>query len=236
MTGTLVSTPIGVLKRGTHILRKDGDDLAIVESPTVNLRAYEGQDVGLRGTFEQNSDPSLQPVLVVTEITPVVRDMQNLLIPSLKISCQAPQSWQMKTTNGVTSFAISNAPDPIITLAFDPTVTQIPTGSPFLIDGKHGTRTTDISSAYEKVTVDLGASFLVMRFMPGSPEEAENIRPAWLTFLSSIRFQSSDSSSSRVISGSGSGIPCGGTAGILCPTGEYCAITDFKENIGRCKR
>lgn len=31
------------------------------------------------------------------------------------------------------------------------------------------------------------------------------------------------------------GQPCGGAAGILCPSGQYCEITDRKENIGRCK-
>jgi hypothetical protein len=49
---------------------------------------------------------------------------------------------------------------------------------------------------------------------------------------------SSSSSSSTAQTGSGAiiGKPCGGTAGILCPPGEYCEISNFKENIGRCRK
>ncbi len=31
------------------------------------------------------------------------------------------------------------------------------------------------------------------------------------------------------------GAPCGGEAGILCPQGSYCEITDVEANVGRCK-
>jgi hypothetical protein len=33
----------------------------------------------------------------------------------------------------------------------------------------------------------------------------------------------------------GTGAPCGGSAGVLCPQGQYCAIEDRKENVGHCK-
>lgn len=36
--------------------------------------------------------------------------------------------------------------------------------------------------------------------------------------------------------GTQEGNPCGGTAGILCPQGEYCAVTDRESNVGRCRK
>ena len=41
MTGVLIPADLGLLKRGTHILRSDGEDLALVESATVNLRPFD---------------------------------------------------------------------------------------------------------------------------------------------------------------------------------------------------
>jgi hypothetical protein len=64
--------------------------------------------------------------------------------------------------------------------------------------------------------------------------------------LHSVVFSSDASSSSSSLSqgsslsaaatGSGAGLPCGGTAGILCPGGFYCDITDVANNVGRCKK
>jgi hypothetical protein len=57
-------------------------------------------------------------------------------------------------------------------------------------------------------------------------------------FLQSVIFQKkSSSSAATTMSGSNAsaGIPCGGTAGILCPAGQYCEITDSATNIGRCR-
>lgn len=235
LTGTLLRTDIGLLKRGTHVLQSGDIRLALVESTTVNLSAFENREVGVTGVFEPNADPGEPPVMVVSSLTPAQQDMQDLLIPSLMISCRAPQTWQIKTEKGVTSFTVADALDPVVILAFDSGITALPFGSPFTIDGRYATRKTDAATAHERVTVDLGGKFLSLRFLPASPEEARTLRPQWLTFVSSLRLLASNSSTGRVISGSGSALPCGGTAGILCPGGEYCAITDFKGNFGRCR-
>lgn len=42
------------------------------------------------------------------------------------------------------------------------------------------------------------------------------------------------SSSYSSVSSISLGAPCGGTAGILCPAGQYCFITDPESNTGRC--
>lgn len=37
------------------------------------------------------------------------------------------------------------------------------------------------------------------------------------------------------LSHSGSGIPCGGEGGVLCPTGEYCVVESLGTSFGRCR-
>lgn len=49
---------------------------------------------------------------------------------------------------------------------------------------------------------------------------------------SSSSFSSSFSSS---LSSSGSGIPCGGERGVLCPAGEYCVVESFESTSGHCR-
>lgn len=46
---------------------------------------------------------------------------------------------------------------------------------------------------------------------------------------------SSLSSSFSSLPHSGSGIPCGGEGGVLCPAGEYCVVESRETNIGRCR-
>lgn len=55
--------------------------------------------------------------------------------------------------------------------------------------------------------------------------------------LASSSFSSSSLSSltASSLSHSGSGIPCGGEGGVLCPEGEYCAVALREDNVGRCR-
>jgi hypothetical protein len=61
-----------------------------------------------------------------------------------------------------------------------------------------------------------------------------------MRIIRGLRFSSSSSATAVYQGGSGAvtsvaGIPCGGAAGILCPSGQYCEITDSASNIGRCR-
>lgn len=53
---------------------------------------------------------------------------------------------------------------------------------------------------------------------------------------SSSSSPSSFSSITSSVSHGGSGIPCGGEGGVLCPIGEYCMVESRETNIGRCRR
>lgn len=61
--------------------------------------------------------------------------------------------------------------------------------------------------------------------------------------VQTLRFTNAGSSSSRrpvvpassgSLSSDGADKPCGGAAGILCPSGYYCSITDRENDIGEC--
>ena len=68
LTGTVVPTTISTSRRGTHVLKASGEDIAYLESSTVNLREFQGRSTALRGHYERNIDPEDLPVLVVESI------------------------------------------------------------------------------------------------------------------------------------------------------------------------
>lgn len=53
--------------------------------------------------------------------------------------------------------------------------------------------------------------------------------------LSSSSLSSSSSSFSSSLSSGGSGMPCGGERGVLCPAGEYCVVESFDATSGHCR-
>lgn len=56
-----------------------------------------------------------------------------------------------------------------------------------------------------------------------------------LSSSSPSSFPLSSSFSSSSLSSSGSGIPCGGERGVLCPMGEYCVVESFDATSGHCR-
>lgn len=125
----------------------------------------------------------------------------------------------------------------------------------------HGVEVFDQETGSAKVQIDLrpfvtdsGANILTLLFTP-SGEEVQLDPDAWRVTVDdvvhSLVFSFDSSSSSSVVStvssasssrtslpltGSGVGMPCGGTAGILCPSGMFCEITDVQANTGQCQK
>lgn len=125
--GVLSPTDLSPVRRGSFLLSQGGHTLYYVESPTVHLRRFIGQQLLFKGVVEPNSDPRSPPVLVVQEV-----------------------------------------------------------------------RSGDALS-------------------------------------SSTSWSSSLSSTSSSVARSGSGIPCGGEGGVLCPPGEYCAVESLDAAFGHCR-
>ena len=123
---------------------------------------------------------------------------------------------------------------------------------PIVVASKRALRITEEGSAAETVHIDRGESapedkrVITLRFTP--QDEAQKVmHELFLRILHSVKFGisptsesfSSGSASSRGASNSSttaSGKPCGGPAGILCDSSEYCAITDLSTNFGVCKK
>lgn len=240
MTGTLLPAEIQALRRGTHLLTVDGQRLCFVESTTINLRSFEGKKVVIRGVFELNTDPALLPVLVTQDVTAVEQDLQSLSLPAFGLTGNMPRSWIEATQKDSTVLLLEGTASPLVTIALKKQAPLPPNGVPFLISGHHAVRQTATGTFGEVTSVERDDDLIVIVFSP--PQEEKDLallRAQWGAFLTSLSFGSVSSSGAQQSSAGASqasfGQPCGGTAGILCPAGQYCAITDMTENVGRCR-
>lgn len=238
MDGILFPAELSPVRRGSHVLYIDGDPAYYVESQSVNLRALEQKRVTLSGILEYNTHSQDLPVLVVSEATPVQEEMREWRLQSLGLSFTAPERWQRSSINNTSvQFRVGDREDTVLTITRSSQETAAE-GVSILIGGRNALRIIDESSGAEEIRVHDTDSFLSLRFTPW-PDDADVplLKQEWLSILRSIVWTNTESTSSRSTphSGTGAGLPCGGTAGVLCPTGYFCDITDLQENIGLCK-
>jgi hypothetical protein len=233
LTGVLLPVPVSISRRGTHSLVQNGEVTALVESSSVNLRQMEGMDVIVTGHFERNTDPDALPVLVASGVTLVNLEMRTWQLPAQRMSIDTPLDWspeflpdgvQFSQTGGTVFLAVSTG-----------ALTGLPTANRMTVGGRpaalvHGT-------GAQTLYIHNGSSLLLLEFATSVTGGDTLI----LRIIRSITFTTPSSSASSLPSsgtgsnGSVSGIPCGGTAGVLCPSGQYCEITDSINNIGRCR-
>jgi hypothetical protein len=117
-------------------------------------------------------------------------------------------------------------------------------------------RARNLQTGSERTQIDLRPystdptrDVLTLLFTP--TDEAQVDPEAWETLkmdiIHSVTFSTDSSSSNSSVasnssvpapplSGSGAGMPCGGVAGILCPKGYFCEITDTTANSGNCQQ
>ena len=110
---------------------------------------------------------------------------------------------------------------------------ELPEGTPIVVDRNRAVRVVDENSGDQTVVIQRGESVLTFLFTPGDHPDADALREEWLAVLRSILF-GSERTTSQPTTATGAGMPCGGGAGILCPSGQYCAVLDLEENIGKC--
>ncbi|MDO8468609.1 MAG: hypothetical protein Q7S29_02520 [Candidatus Peribacter sp.] len=238
MTGTLLPAEITTLRRGSHLLvDKAGQRLCFVESTTINLRSFEGKTVVIRGVLEPDTDATYLPILVTQDVTAVEQDMHALSLPAFGLTGSVPRSWLEATQKDSTVLLVEGTSTPLVTISRKKQTPLPATGAPFQISGHHATRAVTPGTQEETTSVERGDDLIVLTFSP--PKDAANaelLRAQWGGFLTSLAFTDALSAqSSSALSEQSDGTPCGGTAGILCPAGQYCAITDMKENIGHCR-
>ena len=240
MTGTLLPAEITTLRRGSHLLvDKEGQRLCFVESTTINLRSFEGKTVVIRGVLEPDTDATYLPILVTQDVTATEQDMHALSLPAFGLTGSIPRTWLDAIQKDSTVLLVEGSSVPLVTITLKKQTPLPATGAPFQISGHHATRAVTPGTQEETTSVERGDDLIVLTFSPppGDAANAELLRAQWGGFLTSLAFtDASGSQSSSAQSEQVAGTPCGGTAGILCPSGQYCAITDMKENIGHCRK
>lgn len=232
LTGALSPVDISLTRRGTDVLRQNGRDVYYVESSAVNLRPYEGMDVIIDGTIEANSDPKELPVLVATKVTRIEQPSHPWTVPALKLTFSAPLTWNGDVFDDGISFSETGSTTPLLTM-YKSSLSILPTGTPLVIGGQRAVRVTTGSGTV--VYIQNGPHIIAVTIDKTLNDSArkEPVQSV-LQLLKTIVFTSSASS---VTSGSGSlsGTPCGGPAGILCEPGSYCAVTDTTIGSGVCR-
>ncbi len=252
----ITTAPISLDRRGTHMLMTGGTLFAFAESSTVNLRSFEGQTVELQGTYERNIRLSDLPVLVVTAAKGNQPEWKKWIITGLGLEIETPKEWKVTKTASGADFTSSDAEHPVLSIHLTPLLeTQFQSGDKRTVEGRRAFvsgdggvvllgvdrgSTTDIAQHKRLMafTFDLGALGDDATAMESFERIIRSIR---LGFLSDSSASSTSRStygtpSSPSSSGVGVGSPCGGEAGVLCPPGLYCEITDRDLNIGKCAR
>ncbi|HAI98499.1 TPA: hypothetical protein DCL30_03060 [Candidatus Peribacteria bacterium] len=240
VTGFLIPAPLAVVRRGSHILRQGGVDITYVESKTVNLSAYDAQEVTLIGVYEWNTDPSDLPVLVVAKVEGVAQSTYRASLSGLRASLEVPLTWQMLTTATGTVFTASGSSTPLLVVTESIAGPIPPKGFAIVAGSLPAIRGIDESTGQEVVSFLRGTQVLRFRFSARGMPDEEQRKAEWLAALKTVAVDglsssASSFSSSTTQSGSSISIPCGGTAGVLCPEGYFCDITNVTENIGKCR-
>ncbi len=238
VTGILHAVPLSATRRGTHVLEISSKPFTFVESE-MPLRALEGLQVTARGTFEENLDPSLLPVLIATEIYPRVRALRQWKQPTLGITLNVPEEWNGESDGQMLRFSSSGSLKPILIVEASE-LEELPNGEQGAVGGESAR--TLRSASGQTVFVKRPNGSIVRFSYTYRGEEEERVEQDYefrQIVLRSVVFGGAPSSASGISTGTGSsavlGQPCGGDAGILCPSGQYCEVTDSQTDIGRCK-
>ena len=262
--GTLTRVGISLTRRGTHLLQVDPKHAYYVESTTVALLPYEKRSVTLKGTFEVNVYPQDLPVLVVTEIVGgEAEKLRAWAMPAFGITMDLPRSWDGDVTSSLAQFLMSGSELPALRIAREETknlpfdfVSMTASGSsmtlmPLTINTRKAVMISYADQPLVIFTVALdglanAGKVLAFSFrLPIDASATDEMRSAEsdrvLSYMRTLRFSISSSSRSTVKPSTGTGAsaagkPCGGPAGILCPIGYFCQVTDTATDIGKCKQ
>lgn len=227
MTGALLKAELSLTRRGTHKLLQRGRDVVYVESNALNLREFENLDVVIHGSLERNTDPSDLPVLIADAVVLVQIPSRRIDVPALHVSFAVPREWSATHFDDGIAFSQTGALSPLLRVSRS-AFTVLPSGARMLVGGRSAVRVSQAGG--DAVFVQSGRDMIVFSF---ATQDSARI-------LASVQFTASSSTTSATASagtGSGSvlkGAACGGAAGILCPSGHYCEVTDQAAGIGVC--
>lgn len=247
MTGVLQPVGISMERRGTHMLSQEGEELYFVESSRRNLRDFEGMEVVITGVLEENIDPDALPVLVASGVTLVHMQTRSWAYSDLGITFETPSGWSGSLLEDRMAFVASEETPNIALTVSSASGQKLPAGSALWVDSRPAVRVDSDEST--SLFVQNGRTTIAFTFaasdgseMAPTPEQVQwvvrSIRFTGMTRSSSSRpaqSRRSSAGSTGSATSAATGAPCGGPAGILCPSGQYCEVTDRATDIGRCR-
>jgi len=239
ISGVLNKTGLSPVRRGTHVIIIEGIAVYLVESSKVDLHQYEGQMVSLKGALERNTDPKSLPVLVVEEVLASENDLMKWKFSEFAMEMETPSLWEAARSGETIQFFSEGSEKPVLTIYMESGKESLE-GFPVIIGGTQALRKIDDSTGAEYLYVARGAGVINFIMNPQSVSDPNELKTEWLKVLRSIKFGKSsagaDEPGPSPLNSTGSGLFCGGSAGILCPPGYYCDVKDMEENIGVCER
>ena len=257
LTGSLVPAEISLLRRGTHVLVVEGLDKYYVESSSINLRRYEQKKLVMEGELTHNVDPEFLPVLEVSKVIEVLEEnMKSWELRSLGLMLEMPETWNGRVKDGEASFQPPNSSHNAITIirmmsatgtgtvieegeedtSIGLSASDSPLGTPIVVGKKRAIRIFYEETGNQEVIVERIGHSIIFSLNMEEFDQPELLRETWLAMLNSVVFDEDKPDDTYRQTGTGAGTPCGGPAGILCPTNFYCDVTHLEENIGICKR
>ena len=241
-TGTIVATGSSLYRRGTHMLQMEGRDRFFLESKTLDLNQYKDAYVVVQGELVPNSHPRFLPVLQVESVLQVEKpahgDYQSYKASDLRLSLEAPRGWVSAVVRGQLTFRLSTENDPFIRIRQDESE-FLPEGLPVRIGSRNGVRLVDQEANQHRIFVQQSRQVVTTFIFVPQGEDSALLRDAFYTMLRSVRFEEKEEEKTdegEEEEFEGSGQPCGGSAGVLCPGGEYCNVKEFDTGIGVCTR
>jgi hypothetical protein len=261
VTGVLKRADISIKRRGTHVLLRGEEPVYYVESSTITLRPLEGKQVELQGTLEYNTDPKELPVLVVTKVLGgIAEERRAWTVPSLGITFDVPRSWKGSVAKSVAQFTVSGSALPLLRVLSEDasalpfnfqTLTSSGTDlalTPLVIGTRKAVSVLNETQGSLAVYVDPDPVTaddkkllaFVFHLEPDENGETGDQEEAYIGMVRTLRFKAQTLPSSPAQStgtgASADGKPCGGPAGVLCPAGYSCRVTDTATDIGGCQR
>lgn len=238
VSGVLFPAGISIVRRGSHVLMQEESPLYYVESSKVNLRSHEQKQVKLIGVLEYNIDPFDLPVFVVESIELPEEDVDSWSFPQFGLKFSAPREWQSSPAEEEVYFFVEGSDKPILSIFTEQSNDgRAKEGFPVVIGGKSAMRDIDEETGSETVRFGRDEEVIVLLFTPREHPRSAELKSQWLSVLRTLTLDGGGDSATKVPpTGTGSGVPCGGTAGILCPAGYFCDVQNLQENIGVCKK
>jgi len=249
MTGVLQPVSISITRRGSHVLLQQGEQMYYVESAKKDLRNFEGVDVVITGEIERNTDPNALPVLVASGVTLVQSQTRTWVYPAHGLTLDTPSNWSGSILLDGMQFTADDESGQAALKIYPSILTRLPQGTAMRVDGRNAVRMTETGATV--VYIQNGQIILALSFPQNeeadwNPSSQDILRVVRSVHFSGIaRSSASTSAFPRSVRSSGSaasavtsavgGAPCGGPAGVLCPSGQYCEITDATDGIGRCR-